>query len=182
MKVYVVTSGEYSEYHIVGITLDKQATETFVNGKNATRGKYGSEFYLEEYETDDFQIIKEGCKPYKACFYGNENGDRWCWATERELSYQATNWLYTGKTAERTDIYSDGHSRHYEKQEKRRITRTGKHRYVYLVGNKKERKEMMRELRYEVFKEYPKGDSKHYDTKNPKMVKPIKIIGEKDDS
>ena len=96
--------------------------------------------------------------------------------------YQATNWLYTGKTAERTDIYSDGHSRHYKKQEKRRITRTGKHRYVYLVGNRKEKKEMMRELRYEVFKEYPKGDSKHYDTKNPKMVKPIKIIGEKDDS
>ena len=96
--------------------------------------------------------------------------------------YQATNWLYTGKTAERTDIYSDGHSRHYEKQEKRRITRTGKHRYVYLVGNKKERKEMMRELRYEVFKEYPKGDSKHYDTKNPKMVKPIEIIGKKDNS
>ena len=88
MKVYVVTSGEYSEYHIVGITLDKQVAETFVNSKNATKGEYGSEFHLEEYETDDFQMIKEGCKPYKACFYGNENGDRWCWATERELSYQ----------------------------------------------------------------------------------------------
>lgn len=88
MKIYVVTSGEYSEYHIVGITLDRQVADTFVNGKNATRGKYGSEFYLEEYETDDFQMIKKGCKPYKACFYGNENGDRWSWADECVWGYK----------------------------------------------------------------------------------------------
>ena len=88
MKVYVVTSGEYSEYHIVGVTLDKQVAETFVNEKIGTRGKYGSECYLEEYETDDFQMVKEGCKPYRACFYGNENGDRWSWADECEWRYQ----------------------------------------------------------------------------------------------
>ena len=100
--------------------------------------------------------------------------------------YQATNWLYTGLSAKRTDVYQPNglHPRAYDKDNhsELRQTRSQKHRYVYLVGNKKERKEMMRELRYEVFKEYPKGDSKHYDTKNPKMVKPIKIIGEKDNS
>ena len=89
--------------------------------------------------------------------------------------YQATNWLYTGLSAKRTDVYSGGHPRHYDKQENRRQTRTRKHRYVYLVGNRKERKEMMRELRYKVIKEYPKGDSIHYDTDNPKMIKPIEV-------
>ena len=88
MKVYVVTSGEYSEYHIVGITLDRQVAETFVNSKNEAKGEYGSGFYLEEYETDDFQVIAVGCKPYRACFYGNENGDRRSWADECEWRYQ----------------------------------------------------------------------------------------------
>lgn len=88
MKVYVVTSGEYSEYHIVGITLDRQVAETFVNSKNEAKGEYGREFYLEEYETDDFQMIKEGCKPYKAFFCRNGKGDRWSWADECEGGYQ----------------------------------------------------------------------------------------------
>ena len=49
--------------------------------------------------------------------------------------YQATNFLYTGMTKERTDKYSEsGHSRHYKANETRRQLRTAKHRYVYLVG------------------------------------------------
>lgn len=49
--------------------------------------------------------------------------------------YQATNFLYTGMTKERTDKYSEsGHSRHYKADETRRQLRTAKHRYVYLVG------------------------------------------------
>lgn len=82
--------------------------------------------------------------------------------------YQATNWLYTGMTKARTDKYANGgHSRHYSQGETRRQMRTAKHRYVYLVGNKKEKKEMLKELRYPIIKEYPKGDSRHYDTHNP---------------
>ena len=82
--------------------------------------------------------------------------------------YQATNWLYTGMTKERTDIYSEsGHSRHYKVGEKRRQIRTAKHRYVYLVGSKRERKRMIQQLRYPIIKEYPKGNSEHYDTDNP---------------
>lgn len=78
--------------------------------------------------------------------------------------YQATNWLYTGKTKSRTDKYSEGHSRHYAVDEKRRQYRTAKHRYVYLTGNKKE---MLKQLKYPIYNEYPKGDSRHYDTGNP---------------
>jgi hypothetical protein len=79
--------------------------------------------------------------------------------------YQATNWLYTGMTKRRTDIYAGGkHARHYEEKEKRRQIRTAKHRYVYLTGNKKKQ---LKELKYPVYKDYPKGDSRKYDVSNP---------------
>lgn len=82
--------------------------------------------------------------------------------------YQATNWLYTGLTRPRTDKYSEsGHARHYKVGEQRRQYRSAKHRYVYLVGTRRERKEMRKELRYPVFDNYPKGESKHYSTENP---------------
>ena len=81
--------------------------------------------------------------------------------------YQATNWLYTGKTKSRTDKYSEGHSRHYAPGETRRQYRTAKHRYVYLTGNRGDKRHMRRELRYSIIDEYPKGQSVHYDTENP---------------
>lgn len=86
--------------------------------------------------------------------------------------YQATNFLYTGMTKARTDICSEsGHARHYKRGETRRQKRTAKYRYVYLVGNKREKKQMIRELRYPVIPEYPKGNSKRYDTENPVPIK-----------
>lgn len=85
--------------------------------------------------------------------------------------YQATNWLYTGLTKPRTDKYSEsGHSRHYKPNETRRQYRTAKHRYVYLVGNRRERETMLKQLKYPVVNEYPKGDSRRYDTANPVPV------------
>lgn len=80
--------------------------------------------------------------------------------------YQATNFIYTGATKPRTDIYSEGHSRHYEKGEVRRVPRSSKHRYVYLVGDKRTRRTMKSQLRYPTLP-YPKGESKRYDTENP---------------
>ena len=84
--------------------------------------------------------------------------------------YQATNFLYTGLTKDRTDKFSEGHSRHYAKGEIRRKYRTSKHRYIYLVGDKKTKKEMRKSLKYEVIPDYPKGTSRHYDINNPKGV------------
>lgn len=74
--------------------------------------------------------------------------------------YQATNWIYTGKTKERTDIGTgDGsHCRHYDKDidySKNRVKRSAKHRYVYFTGKEYS-------LNYSV-KEYPKGESRRYD-------------------
>ena len=85
--------------------------------------------------------------------------------------YQSTNWLYTGMTKSRTDKYSQGHSRHYDVNETRRQYRTAKHRYIYLTGDRRDKREMKKELKYEIIKEYPKGESRHYDINNPIAVK-----------
>ena len=85
--------------------------------------------------------------------------------------YQATNFLYTGATKPRTDMrsLSGGHPRHYNKGEMQRVYRSAKHRYVYLCGNKKEKRKMRSELKWKVVSPYPKGDGKHYDINDPKQ-------------
>lgn len=79
--------------------------------------------------------------------------------------YQATNWYYTGKTKSRTDKFSNGHARHYDKNDTARQYRTSKHRYIFITGKHKER--ILKYIKYPILKEYPKGDSIHYDTSNP---------------
>ena len=77
--------------------------------------------------------------------------------------YQATNFLYIGKTKERTDKYMPGnkHSRHYTDEYKHiRKFRTAKHRYIY-IPNKRKRKEYLDKLKYPIM-EYPKGDNERY--------------------
>ena len=77
--------------------------------------------------------------------------------------YQASNWIYTGCSKERTDMFSDGHSRHNKGDKSLRQPRSAKHRYVYLVGSTKQKKYLRKCLNY--FSEaYPKGEVKHYDT------------------
>lgn len=78
--------------------------------------------------------------------------------------YQATNWLYLGKTKERTDKYTPNgkHSRHYTNEyEHLRKFRSSKYRYLY-IPNKNFKKECLKVLKYEIIKEYPKGDNKRY--------------------
>ncbi len=81
--------------------------------------------------------------------------------------YQATNWIYTGKSQERTDIGSEdgSHSRHYDKSlnySENRVFRSSKHRYVYFTGSRGFKKKMRKKLKYPVLP-YPKGDNKRYD-------------------
>lgn len=82
--------------------------------------------------------------------------------------YQATNWIYTGITKERTDIgMEDGfHSRHYDKKIDKKMFRkfrSSKHRYIMFIGGKKFKKRMIEKLAYPVC-EYPKVDPERYDT------------------
>ena len=81
--------------------------------------------------------------------------------------YQATNFLYTGKTKERTDIgFEDGsHSRHYNKNldyKLYRKKRSSKYRYIIFTGTKKQKKFLKKQLKYKILK-YPKGKNKRYD-------------------
>ena len=71
--------------------------------------------------------------------------------------YQATNFLFTGTTRPRNDIaWKDGkHSRHHLGDITKRVDRTAKHRYVYFIGSKRERKVLREALRYPVL-DYPK--------------------------
>lgn len=56
MKIYVVTEGSYSAYHIICATLDKEQAERAV--------KFFSDEYdtaeIEEYDSDEIKLIPDG--------------------------------------------------------------------------------------------------------------------------
>lgn len=81
--------------------------------------------------------------------------------------YQATNWIYTGLSAKRTDVYvGEGlHSRTYTEEQRNfviRSVRSMKHRYVYMCGDKRFKKNALNALKYPIIKEYPKEKPEHY--------------------
>ena len=94
--------------------------------------------------------------------------------------YQATNFLYTGLSAKRNDTYQPNslHPRAYDKENHSSLmqTRSQKHRYIYLVGDKRTRKRMLSELKYKVYDHYPKGDEIRYNVDDPKPIKPTEVI------
>ena len=73
------------------------------------------------------------------------------------IVYQATNFYFTGTSKPRTDMAGkDGkHSRHHLGDRTKRVFRSAKHRYVYINANKTEKKQLLKELNYEIM-EYPK--------------------------
>jgi hypothetical protein len=97
--------------------------------------------------------------------------------------YQATNFIYTGLSAKRTDWkikgmehlhgatvadMSKGQENRAEWMRKKfgdnfyLQERSRKHRYVYFVGNRNQKKAMLSDLMYEI-EPYPKGDTSRYD-------------------
>lgn len=81
--------------------------------------------------------------------------------------YQATNFMYLGKTKARTDRFSgfNKHSRHYDKNAKEviRVYRTQKYKYLYLAMDKRNKKKFMKLLKYDVLP-YPKDlQDEHYE-------------------
>lgn len=64
MKVYVLTSGVYSDYHIVGVLLDEEqariAAEVMSDRHNDVE--------VETYDTDDLKFIKPGWKYWTIAF------------------------------------------------------------------------------------------------------------------
>ena len=74
------------------------------------------------------------------------------------IIYQACNFLFTGTTNPRTDrAGKDGkHSRHHLGDRQNRINRSAKHRYVYFIGSKKDKKILRNALNYTIQDSYPK--------------------------
>lgn len=95
--------------------------------------------------------------------------------------YQATNFLFTGLTDGHKDNFNNGkHSRHNPINHEQRVMRNRKYRYIFITySSKKKRKELLRDLRYPIL-EYPKGETRHYDTHNPIPNKELVIFSDKD--
>ena len=91
--------------------------------------------------------------------------------------YQATNFLYTGLSAKRTEWRIKGSNLHSKTITEKTtlkerlsnpnkfevVNRPQKHRYIYMVGNKKERKLLHECLNYKIFP-YPKGKTNRYNS------------------
>lgn len=93
--------------------------------------------------------------------------------------YQSTNFLYTGLSANRIDWTIKGQEHKHAKtigdgmtleeikaehgDDFYYVERSRKHRYIYFVGSKQDKKNLMAKLKYEVMP-YPKGDSQKYDS------------------
>ena len=100
--------------------------------------------------------------------------------------YQATNFIYTGLSDKRTEwrmINSNKHSktivelysleeRQKNKEKFHMIDRPRKHRYIYFLGDKKQKKEMLGKLNYNI-EPYPKGDNKNYEVGHKPTVQGV---------
>lgn len=88
------------------------------------------------------------------------------------IVYQATNWLYTGLSAKRTNYTIEGVDKHcqtiadkHTSKELREMygdkfslqPRSRKHRYVFINAKKARKKELLLQLRYKI-EPYPKGE------------------------
>lgn len=64
MKIYVVTKGEYSDYHICCATIDKNQAE---RAAKIYSDKW-DEAYIEEFDSDDILKIPDAIKKYCVSF------------------------------------------------------------------------------------------------------------------
>jgi len=87
--------------------------------------------------------------------------------------YQATNWIYTGLSAKRTERYDinnpNKHSKSVTENKNNNYKdlaireRPQKHRYFYFTGSKKDFNKLKKQLKYKE-EQYPKGENKRYDS------------------
>tara|TARA_R100001440_G_scaffold54329_1_gene74116 strand:- start:40 stop:720 length:681 start_codon:yes stop_codon:yes gene_type:complete len=91
--------------------------------------------------------------------------------------YQATNFIYTGLSNKITEWRMKNTNKHnktvceqYTLEERKNnpdkfytIDRPRKHRYIYIVANKKHKKQILKKLKYPI-KEYPKNQNINYKT------------------
>ena len=101
--------------------------------------------------------------------------------------YQATNWVYTGMSSKSTEYSVEGmeekHSRHLRDRVKTEVGETiydalvkmygsdrvirkegsRKYRYFQFLGDKRQVRQMKKDLKFPIIPEYPKGENDRYD-------------------
>jgi len=104
------------------------------------------------------------------------------------IVYQATNWIYTGATRSHDKAYIvDGKRLHpmtlrgmgitdptrWAKENGIEMVHPAeKHRYFFLIGDKRQKRAMLKKLSYGVVSEYPKCNQRRYDD-GPCVLMPV---------
>ena len=100
--------------------------------------------------------------------------------------YQATNFIYTGLTdkhnewrMKNTNYHGKSVTIDYSLEERIKnpdkfemVSRSRKHRYIYFIGNKNQKKLLLKNLNYKI-EPYPKGDNKNYITGHKPTVQTV---------
>lgn len=82
MKIYIITKGNYSSYHICAVSIDKKKAETL---RKAFSNGWG-EAQIETYESDEFLTeIENGFKLYDCAM--KEDGDMSITTFESSIDY-----------------------------------------------------------------------------------------------
>lgn len=70
MKVYVITKGDYSDYHICGVSLDKEEAELIAEKCSTSY----DEASVETYDTEEFSPLLKGGSVFfvRLCYDNNE--------------------------------------------------------------------------------------------------------------
>lgn len=96
MKIYIITKGEYSDYHIVTTFNDKKTADDFVNLMNKRFSNYSEKYEIEEYDIlekiDDY-------KPYDV--FLNISYD----SRDKKIDFSTTFW---GSYERKIFFYKEG--------------------------------------------------------------------------
>lgn len=107
MKVFIITQGEYSDYGIRAVSLDKDDAERkcATLNKNVRNGEYCQ---VEEYDTDD--MVVETTEEVKGRFrlIVCQNTGEIRWYEESYLTFDDENKIYSSKT----DCFKCGSDKH----------------------------------------------------------------------
>lgn len=85
MKVYVITEGCYSDYHIVGVTTDKKTAKAYV----ALRTNKYFQPEIEEFDTEQISPLAD---PNLKCYIVSVENGKYS-VRESDLGFQCPDWV-----------------------------------------------------------------------------------------
>lgn len=117
MKVYIVTAGEYSDYHICKVFLDKEKADKYVALETECDEFLSYNMYVSEWETSDDKIDMNAKVGYYHYCYINMQGEI---ETDDEYADDKEPMIDKGNTIIRPDrfgiaVYSQNSFKHAKK-------------------------------------------------------------------